>query len=210
MRVGVLVTLALGGAVDAQAQVGGDSTAQTPGDTLRPGGVAPRPDSAAGDTTAPAPSPPQSPPAAPPAAAAPAQPGDTTLQRVCKGVPPGGLAPGILAVVFATGTTKPDAIAAARAVGGTIVGMSDKGEVYVEVPASTAPLPVAADQLIRQPPVTQVTPTPCPTAAPSPAAPAAPAGSPAPAAPSGAAPAAPDTSARPRDSTQTPAVRPSP
>lgn len=208
IRVGGLATLAMIGATAARAQVVGDSVAQTAGDTLRPSGVAPRPDSVSGDTTAPSAAPPLPATAspAPPAPAAPVQPGDTTLQRACKGMAPGALAPGLLAVVFRTGTTKPEAIEAARAVGGTIVGMSEKGEVYVEVPASTAPLPVAADQLIRQNPVTQVTPTRCPSA---PASPAAPAAAPA-AAPSGAAPATPDTSARPRDSTQAPAVRPGP
>jgi hypothetical protein len=232
MRAGGLATLAMVGAVDARAQVGGDSAAQTTGDTLRPGGVLPRPDSAAGDTTSPPIAPAGDP--APPSPSAAALPGpaapeatDTTLARVCKGAVPGELAPGLLAVVFRAGTTRPEAVAAARAVGGTIVGMSDAGEVYVDVTAGGAPLAAAADQLIRQNPVSEVTLAACPAgpAAPTPTGPsggAAPArpdsgasGGTVPARPDsgasgGAVPAAPDTGARRSDSTRTPAVTPGP
>ena len=190
--------LCLLGTVEGRAQVGGDSLSRIT-DSLAPPGSQPTPDSTAADTAAPTPVTPAPTPTAPTAPTAPTtESADTTLKRVCRGAPPGVLAPGLLAVVFRPGTTKPQAIDAARAIGGTIAGMSDAGEVYVEVPPTAGPLKLVADQLIRQDPVTRVSPTPCP-------APAPPAGA-------GTPPATtPDTgSAKPADSAGAPPVRSGP
>jgi hypothetical protein len=121
-------------------------------------------------------------------------PTDTTLARVCRGVPGGIEAPGLLAVVFRAGTSDQDRIAAAKSVGGTLGGPSEYGEEYVLLPPDAGALTVVADKLIRQDPVTQVSPAPCP--------PTVEAGTPAPAAAGGATPpaptpAAPDTSPAP-------------
>jgi hypothetical protein len=100
-------------------------------------------------------------PAVPPAAVYVA-PTDTTLARACDGAPAGTEAPGLLAVLFRAGTSDRDRAAAAKAVGGTLAGTSDYGEEYVRVPETAGPLVAVADRLIRQEPVTQVSPAPCP------------------------------------------------
>jgi hypothetical protein len=100
-------------------------------------------------------------PAVPPAAVYVA-PTDTTLARACDGAPAGTEAPGLLAVLFRTGTSDRDRAAAAKAVGGTLAGTSDYGEEYVRVPETAGPLVAVADRLILQEPVTQVSPAPCP------------------------------------------------
>jgi hypothetical protein len=161
---GSVAALALFGAAPARAQAYGDSVVRAaPADTLPLPTTGPAVDSVRPDTTAPAPV--ASPGDSPPAAAA--SPADTTLKKACTGAPPGMLAPGLLAVVYRAGTTREEAIAAAKSVGGEIAGMSDLGEVYVRVPPSAGALDVVADQLIRQDPVTRVAPTPCPAPAPA-------------------------------------------
>jgi len=96
-------------------------------------------------------------------------PVDTTLARACNGAPGGTEAPGLLAVVFRSRTPDTARIAAAKAVGGTLAGPTGYGEEYVRVPPDAGPLTVVADRLIRQKPVTQVSPVPCPPPPPAPA-----------------------------------------
>ena len=91
-----------------------------------------------------------------------AEPIDTTLARACAGYPAGSEAPGLLAVIFNAGTSERDRAAAAKAVGGTLAGSSPYGEDYVRLAVGAGPLTVVADQLIRQNPVKQVSPAPCP------------------------------------------------
>jgi hypothetical protein len=92
---------------------------------------------------------------------------DTTLARACAGMSAGDEAPGLLVVIFRRGTSDKDRAAAAKAVGGVLAGTSPYGEDYVRLGADAAPLTVMADRLIRQEPVLEVSPTPCPqTAAP--------------------------------------------
>ncbi|HET6579207.1 MAG TPA: hypothetical protein VFG66_12850 [Gemmatimonadales bacterium] len=93
-------------------------------------------------------------------------PPDTTLMRACAGAPAGSLAPGLLAVVFRAGTSGPEKVAAAKAVGGTLAGPTAAGgEEYVRLSADAPALTVVADRLIRADPVTRVSPAPCPPAA---------------------------------------------
>jgi hypothetical protein len=92
----------------------------------------------------------------------PEEPADTTLVRACAGYPAGSEAPGLLAVIFNAGTSDRDRAAAAKAVGGTLAGSSPYGEDYVRLGVGSGPLTVVADQLIRQNPVKQVSPAPCP------------------------------------------------
>ena len=92
----------------------------------------------------------------------PAEPTDTTLARACAGVPAGSEAPGLLAVIFNPGTSERDRAAAAKAVGGTLAGSSAYGEDYVRLAVGAGPLAAVADRLIRQDPVKQVSPAPCP------------------------------------------------
>ena len=96
-------------------------------------------------------------------------PQDTVLARACAGLPAGAEAPGLLAVVFRPGTSDTARAAAARAVGGRRAGLSEYGEEYVQVPPDAGPLPAVADRLIRQEPVTAVSPAPCPAPAEEPA-----------------------------------------
>jgi hypothetical protein len=91
-----------------------------------------------------------------------ADPTDTTLARACAGNPAGSEAPGLLAVIFNPGTSDRDRAAAAKAVGGTLAGTSPYGEDYVRLAVGAGPLTAVADQLIRQNPVKQVSPAPCP------------------------------------------------
>jgi hypothetical protein len=92
----------------------------------------------------------------------PADPTDTTLARACAGAPAGSEAPGLLAVIFVAGTSERDRAAAAKAVGGTLAGTSPYGEDYVRLAVGAGPLTAVADQLIRQNPVKEVSPAPCP------------------------------------------------
>lgn len=92
----------------------------------------------------------------------PADPTDTTLARACAGAPAGSEAPGLLAVIFVAGTSERERAAAAKAVGGTLAGNSPYGEDYVRLGVGAGPLTVVADQLIRQNPVKEVSPAPCP------------------------------------------------
>jgi hypothetical protein len=194
----------------ARGQVGQDSLGRAlPTDSMGPGAAAG--DSARTDSAAPAALPAQTPAQTPtPAAVAvPGAPRDTTLARACAKAAPGALAPGLLAVVFRPGTTDKDRASAAKAVGGTLGGFTELGEMYVHVPPESGPLQLVADRLIRQDPVTRVTPVPCPAAQPA-ALPAAPAqGAPAPGAqppavPAPAVPSPADTAtAKPGDSTTT-------
>ena len=100
-----------------------------------------------------------------------AEPTDTTLARACAGYPAGSEAPGLLAVIFNAGTSERDRAAAAKAVGGTLAGSSPYGEDYVRLAVGAGPLTVVADQLIRQNPVKQVSPVPCPAPPATPSAP---------------------------------------
>jgi hypothetical protein len=86
-------------------------------------------------------------------------------------VPGGREAPGLLAVVFRTGTIDRDRIAAAKAVGGSLAGRSAYGEEYVRLAVGSGPLAAVADRLIRQDPVVRVSPAPCPAQAITPPAP---------------------------------------
>jgi hypothetical protein len=120
-------------------------------------------------------------------------PSDTTLARACIGMPGGTEAPGLLAVVFRSGTSDRARIAAAKAVGGSLGGESNAGEEYLKLAAGTEPLAAVADRLIRQDPVVRVAAVPCPPQAiVSPARPVAPPDTTKPpAAPGAAAPAPP-------------------
>jgi len=89
-------------------------------------------------------------------------PTDTTLARACAGEPAGSEAPGLLAVIFVAGTSERDRAAAAKAVGGRLAGSSPYGEDYVRLGVGAGPLTAVADRLIRQNPVKQVSPAPCP------------------------------------------------
>lgn len=111
-------------------------------------------------------------------------PVDSALARVCEGSPTGAEAPGMLTVAFRPGTPPAAREAAVQAIGGRLAGPTwYGGEEYVLVPTNR-PLPTLADGLIRQGPVTQVSPVACPppsprggaggTAPPCPAAAAAP------------------------------------
>jgi hypothetical protein len=91
-----------------------------------------------------------------------AAPSDPTLTRACAGMPAGSEAPGLLAVIFRAGTSDKDRAAAAKAVGGTLAGTSSYGEDYVQLEVGAGPLAAVADRLIRQEPVMQVSPAPCP------------------------------------------------
>lgn len=116
-------------------------------------------------------------------------PADPILARACAGEPGGAEAPGLLAVVFRARTPDTEQAAAAKAIGGTLAGQSPYGDIYVTVPDSAGPLRDVADRLIRQDPVTTVSPVPCPPeAAPPPAASPAPASAPPGGAPGGTVP----------------------
>ena len=104
----------------------------------------------------------QTDPAAIPLGVGPADPADTTLARACAGAPAGSEAPGLLAVIFSPGTSERERAAAAKAVGGTLAGSSPYGEDYVRLAVGAGPLTAVADQLIRQNPVKEVSPAPCP------------------------------------------------
>ena len=104
----------------------------------------------------------QTDPATIPLGVGPAEPTDTTLARACAGEPAGSEAPGLLAVIFNPRTSERDRAEAAKAVGGTLAGTSPYGEDYVRLAVGAGPLTVVADQLIRQNPVKQVSPVPCP------------------------------------------------
>jgi hypothetical protein len=154
-------------------------TAQTPSDSARVAATADSLRRATGDSTGPAAGAPtadpvpalgpgsaQTDPTSVPLNVGPAaDPSDTTLARACAGEPSGGEAPGLLAVIFASRTSERDRAAAAKAVGGTLAGSSPYGEDYVRLGAGAGPLTVVADQLIRQSPVKEVSPVPCPASA---------------------------------------------
>jgi hypothetical protein len=157
--------------------------AQTPSDSARAAATADSLRRATGESTAPAapgaptadrvppalgPGSAQTDPATIPLNVGPAQPTDTTLARACTGEPAGGEAPGLLAVIFTPGTSERDRAAAAKAVGGTLAGSSPYGEDYVRLAVGAGPLTAVADQLIRQNPVKQVSPVPCPSSAATP------------------------------------------
>ncbi len=109
-------------------------------------------------------------------------PPDTILMSACAGAPPGSMAEGILAVVFRSGSTDREQVAAAKTVGGVLAGpAAGTGEEYVRLTADAPPVTVAADRLIRQDAVTRVSPAPCPPPALPAAAPSTPAPGPAPA-----------------------------
>jgi hypothetical protein len=151
--------------------------AQTPSDSARAAATADSLRRATGGSAAPAapgaptadrvppalgPGSAQTDPATIPLDVGPAEPTDTTLARACAGEPAGSEAPGLLAVTFNTGTSERDRAAAAKAVGATLAGSSPYGEDYVRLAVGAGPLTVVADQLIRQNPVKQVSPVPCP------------------------------------------------
>jgi hypothetical protein len=158
--------------------------AQTPSDSARAAATADSLRRVTGESTTPAsagaptadrvppalgPGSTQTDPATIPLSVGPAEPTDTTLARACAGAPAGSEAPGLLAVIFSPGTSERDRAAAAKAVGGTLAGSSPYGEDYVRLGVGARPLTAAADQLIRQNPVKQVSPTPCPAPAATPA-----------------------------------------
>jgi hypothetical protein len=192
-----VLTLWLAAAVRADAQVPRDSAAAR--DTASRPGAAGTP---AAPTAPATPGVPVTPQGAAVTTVVPAGPPDPVLARACAGESGGAEAPGLLAVLFRPRTPEPAQLAAAKAVGGTLAGDSPYGETYVLVPDSAGPLPAVADRLIRQDPVTSVSPVPCPSQSPAAAAPAAqgpvvqtvPSGAPAPAAapppPAGAPPPA--------------------
>ena len=178
----VLLSLSLGGSAAAAA-------AQVPRDSVPPatsGDSARRPDATG---------PPATPPGAVLPTAVPKPPTDTILAKACAGQPGGAQARGLLAAIFRAGTPADAQAAAANAVGGKLAGVSPYGESYVLIPDSAGPLRTVADRLIRQDPVTTVSPVPCPGQA-APPAPAPPA--PVPPPPAGAPP---DSAAGKADST---------
>jgi hypothetical protein len=149
-------------------------TAQTPTDSARTAASADSLRRATGGSSAPAapaadrvppalgPGSTQTDPATIPLGVGPADPTDTTLARACAGASAGSEAPGLLAVIFIPGTSERDRAAAAKAVGGTLAGTSPYGEDYVRLAIGAGPLTAVADQLIRQNPVKEVSPAPCP------------------------------------------------
>jgi len=163
--------LSLAAAARVGAQVPRDSTAAAmPADSAGGQGAAGTPATPGSPA---APNAPATPPGAVLPATVPDAPPDPILARACAGQDGGGEAPGLLAVVFRPRTPDAAMAAAARAVGGTIAGESPYGETYVLIPDGAGPLPAIADRLIRQDPVTTVSPVPCPTQAAQPTAPAA-------------------------------------
>lgn len=154
----------------AQAQVPRDSTgAAAPADSAGRQGAAGAPATPVSPAN---PGTPPPPPGAVLPTTQPDAPPDPVLARACAGEDGGAEAPGLLAVVFRPRTPDAAQVAAARAVGGKLAGESPYGETYVLVPDSAGPLPAVADRLIRQDPVTTVSPVPCPSQATQPAAPA--------------------------------------
>jgi hypothetical protein len=166
-------------------------TAQVPSDSARAATPADSLPRATGESTAPGtpgappadrvppalgPGSVQTDPATIPLNVGPAEPTDTTLARACAGAPAGSEAPGLLGVVFNPGTSERDRAAAAKAVGGTLAGSSPYGEDYVRLAAGAGPLTAVADRLIRQNPVKQVSPVPCPAPAATPSGEGAPSG----------------------------------
>lgn len=143
------------------------ASAQAPRDSTRP--------PVASDTARPATGNPATPPPAMLPAASPAPPPDAVLAKACAGESGGAEAPGLLAVTFRAGTAESAQADAARAVGGTVSGESPYGDTYVSIPDNAGPLPLVADRLIRQEPVTTVSPVPCPNAPAPPPAPTLPA-----------------------------------
>jgi hypothetical protein len=123
---------------------GTDSAAVAPRDTLPRQG----PDSAA-------------PPARP--APPPPAPVDSALGAACGGT--AGDRPDLLLVTFRPFTTDSERSAAAREVGGTVIGMSQHaapGSWYLLVPGSARD-PTVADRLILLSPVLEVGATRCPS-----------------------------------------------
>jgi len=92
-----------------------------------------------------------------------ADPSDTTLARACAGLPPLAARRPVCSRSSST-PARPTATraAAAKAVGGTLAGSSPYGEDYVRLEVGAGPLTAVADRLIRQNPVKQVSPAPCP------------------------------------------------
>lgn len=162
----VLAAVALAGTTAGSAQQVVTDTSRRPavGDTVRPAA----PGAAPADRVPPADGPGSTgaAPAPPPVNVGVAAPTDPTLARACVGMPAGSEAPGLLAVIFRTGTSDKDRAAAAKAVGGKLAGTSSYGEDYVELDPGAGPLTVVADRLIRQEPVMQVSPAPCPAEVP--------------------------------------------
>jgi hypothetical protein len=94
-------------------------------------------------------------------------PADSTLTAACRGTRTGGLAANILVVIFRPDAPKEELAAVAKAVGGKLVGTVPSGEgsaYYLQVPAEgdEQRLGATADQVIRYPPVQQVSPAVCP------------------------------------------------
>jgi hypothetical protein len=180
---GIVAALLLAVSTLGTAQTLGDSArAAATADSLRRATTESTPPAAPGAPTAdrvpPAlgPGSAQTDPATIPVGVGPAEPTDTTLARACAGEPEGSEAPGLLAVVFNSGTSERDRAAAAKAVGGTLAGSSPYGEDYVRLAVGAGPLTVVADRLIRQNPVKQVSPVPCPALPTMPSGGAAPSG----------------------------------
>jgi len=144
----------------ARAAASADSLRRATGESAAPAA----PGAPAADRVPPAlgPGSTQTDPSAIPLGIGPADPIDTTLARACAGAPAGSEAPGLLAVIFVPGTSERDRAAAAKAVGGTLAGSSPYGEDYVRLAVGAGPLTAVADQLIRQNPVKEVSPAPCP------------------------------------------------
>jgi hypothetical protein len=151
---------------DSVRRAGGSEAPAAPGTPAAPGAPA-------ADRVPPAAGPGSvgtDPTAFPPAVGA-ADPADTTLTRACQGYPAGSEAPGLLAVIFSSGTSQAERAAAVKAVGGTLAGSSPYGEDYVRLAVGAGPLTAVADRLIRQRPVKEVSPAPCPAAPPTPSPP---------------------------------------
>jgi hypothetical protein len=87
---------------------------------------------------------------------------DTLVASACGDAPAGSEAPGLLAVLFRARTTEEVRHAAAKQVGGTIVGESDEGENYVRFQPDAGAPSAVADRLIRLGPVMRVSPVACP------------------------------------------------
>jgi hypothetical protein len=89
-------------------------------------------------------------------------PVDSAVVRACDGVRAGAPALALLRVRFRSGTSEGERNAAARSVGGRLEGTAATGEWYVLLEASHMPLRAAADSLILNPAVAQVSESACP------------------------------------------------
>jgi hypothetical protein len=87
---------------------------------------------------------------------------DTVVARACESASAGSWAPNLLGVVFRAEASESDRTAAAREVGGTLVGRGDGREAYIHLPENSVSVRVAASRLIRLTTVSGVSEVSCP------------------------------------------------